>query len=81
MGNETSTTVLKIGDNVKIKQSKFTIKNEISNDILKTQHIAKVIDIKKLYKSRQNFPDITVCKIRFQDGRSDVYSIDNLTKI
>ena len=80
MGNY-NFTVSKIpqkGQIVRIVHDEYSKFQEIPNDIMKIGQQAQVIDTKNLYKSRPNFPDISVSRVKFKDGTVDTYMTKNL---
>jgi hypothetical protein len=66
------------GTVVKIVHDKFTHDNEIPEKVLRVGDIGKVVYTTNMLQSRPNARPITVSKVVFQDGKSDIYLTNNL---
>ncbi len=79
MGNYNfSKAPLAEGTVVKIVHDKFTVDNEIPNKVLRVGDVGKVVYTTNMMQSRPSSRPITVSKVIFQDGKSDIYLTNNL---
>lgn len=63
---------------VTIKHNKYTMENEIPNDVLRTGQQVRVLKSGNLYQSRPNAPPIAYTTVLFRDGRREAYFTTNL---
>lgn len=80
MGNKYSFTqpTLPEGTIAVIKHDKFTTDEEIPNDILKTGSVVKVMHSTNMMQSRPNARPITISRVLFKDGTTEVHLNNNL---
>jgi hypothetical protein len=79
MGNHNfKKTHLPPGTIVTVVHDKFTRSEELPDSMLKIGSVAKVVKTFDMIKSRPTAKDITLSKITFKDGSSNLYLTTNL---